>query len=197
MNPVICFLYRVSSTLSTLLEVLVTFLRTSSVKLAACWKQIRRHCFVYATKFACDTNLVSPESRQVSYKFILQKRLSWVFLPPALYTQDTSNWGKSFLFISPLYTPKSGSRGSIPVHCHKDLAKVLRKLQYMKVTVIIIVIGDLGMVPKDLERCLEELDIRGRIETIQNTTLSRSARILRRVLETWGDLLSLQWNITS
>ena len=30
------------------------------------------------------------------------------------------------------------------------------------------------------------------IETIQTTTLLRTARILRRVLETWGDLLSLQ-----
>ena len=47
-----------------------------------------------------------------------------------------------------------------------------------------IVIGALGMVPKGLERSLEELEIRGRIETIQTTALLRSARILRRVLET-------------
>ena len=37
--------------------------------------------------------------------------------------------------------------------------------------------------PKDME-------IRGRVETIRTTTLLRSARILRTVLETWGDLLS-------
>ena len=36
---------------------------------------------------------------------------------------------------------------------------------------------------------------KGRVETIQTTVLLRSARILRGVLETWGDLLSLklQW----
>ena len=33
--------------------------------------------------------------------------------------------------------------------------------------------------------------IRGRVKTIQTRALLRSARILRRVLETWGDLLSL------
>ena len=63
------------------------------------------HCSFYATKFACDTNLVSPETRQVSYKFILQKRLG--FLPPALYMQNMLSLGKSFFFISQLYTPKS------------------------------------------------------------------------------------------
>ena len=46
------------------------------------------------------------------------------------------------------------------------------------------------MVPKDLDRGLEELKNRGRIDIIQTTALLRSARILRRVLETGGDLLS-------
>ena len=37
--------------------------------------------------------------------------------------------------------------------------------------------------------------IRGQVDTIQTTVLLRLARILSRVLETWGDLLSLrlQW----
>ena len=45
---------------------------------------------------------------------------------------------------------------------------------------------------------LEELEIRGRIETIQITALLRSARILRSVLETLGDLLPpiVQWTTT-
>ena len=34
------------------------------------------------------------------------------------------------------------------------------------------------------------MDIRGGIETIQTTALLKSARILRKVLETWEDLLS-------
>ena len=51
-------------------------------------------------------------------------------------------------------------------------------------TMILIVFDVLGMVPKGLEKRLEELEIRGRIETIQTTAVLRSARILRRVLET-------------
>ena len=47
------------------------------------------------------------------------------------------------------------------------------------------------MVPKGLVKRLEELEIRGRIETMEITALLRSPRIL----ETWGELLSLslQW----
>ena len=52
----------------------------------------------------------------------------------------------------------------------------------MRVTVIPIVIGVLGTVSKGLERGLEELEIEGRIETMQTTALLRSVRILRKVL---------------
>ena len=54
----------------------------------------------------------------------------------------------------------------------------------MKVTVIPIVIGAFGTVTEGLIKGLEDLEIRGRLETIQTTALRRSARILRRVLET-------------
>ena len=54
----------------------------------------------------------------------------------------------------------------------------------MKVTVIPIVIGALGSVTKGLIKGLEDLEIRGRVETIQTTPLLRSARKLRRLLET-------------
>ena len=62
----------------------------------------------------------------------------------------------------------------------------------MRVTVIPIVIGAFGTVTKGLLKWLEDLEVGGRIETIQTTTLLRTARILRRVLETWEDLLSLK-----
>ena len=39
---------------------------------------------------------------------------------------------------------------------------------------------------------MEELEIRGQVETIQTTALLRLARILCRVLVTWGDLLLLK-----
>ena len=54
----------------------------------------------------------------------------------------------------------------------------------MNVTVILIVIHVLGTVTKGLVQGLEDLEIRGRVETIQATTFLRSDRILRRVLET-------------
>ena len=54
----------------------------------------------------------------------------------------------------------------------------------MKVTVIPIIIDGLGKVIKGLVRGLEDLEIRGQMETIQTTALLRSARILRRILET-------------
>ena len=76
-----------------------------------------------------------------------------------------------------------------------DLARELKKLWNMKVTVIQVVIGDLGKVTKRLIKGQEGLEIRGRMKIIQITTLLISTRILRRVLKTCGDLLSykLQW----
>ena len=46
------------------------------------------------------------------------------------------------------------------------------------------VIGTFGTVTKWLLKGLEDLKIRGRAKTIQTTTLLRTGRILRRVLET-------------
>ena len=71
----------------------------------------------------------------------------------------------------------------------------LKKLWNMQVTIIPIVIGAFGTVTKGLLKGLEDLEIGGRVETILTTVLLRTARILRRVLETSEDLLSLrlQW----
>ena len=65
-----------------------------------------------------------------------------------------------------------------------DLARELKKQWNMKVTFIPIVIGALVTVTEGLMKGVEDLEIRGRMETIQTTTLLRSARILRRVQET-------------
>ena len=76
-----------------------------------------------------------------------------------------------------------------------DLARELKKLWNMQVTIIPIVIGAFGTVTKGLLKGLEDLEIGGWVETIQTNTLLKTARILRRVLATCGDLLSLklQW----
>ena len=49
------------------------------------------------------------------------------------------------------------------------LTRELEKLINVKVTVIPIVVGALGTVPKSLKMKLRELEIRGRIDTIQTT----------------------------
>ena len=51
-------------------------------------------------------------------------------------------------------------------------------------TIIPIVIGAFGSVTKGLLKGLEDLEVGGRVETIQTTALLKMARILRRVLET-------------
>ena len=68
---------------------------------------------------------------------------------------------------------------------YQDLARELKKLWNMKVTVIPIVIGALGTVTIGLAQAVEDMEISGRVETIQTTATLRSARIL-------GDLLSLR-----
>ena len=73
-----------------------------------------------------------------------------------------------------------------------DLARELKKLWNMKVTIVSIVIGAFGTITKGLLKGLEDLKVGRRVETIQTTTLLRTVRILRRVPETWGDLLSLK-----
>ena len=62
----------------------------------------------------------------------------------------------------------------------------------MKVTIVPIVIGAFVTITKRLLKGLKDLEVGGRVETIQMTALLRTATILRRVLETRGDLLSLK-----
>ena len=65
-----------------------------------------------------------------------------------------------------------------------DLAKELKKLWNMKMTIIPVVIGAFGTVTKVLLNGLEDLEVRDRVETIQTTALLKTAKMLRIVLET-------------
>ena len=69
-----------------------------------------------------------------------------------------------------------------------DFGREWKKLWNMKVRFIPIVVGALDTVIKGLVKRLENLEIKGRVETIQTTALLRSVRIL----ETRGVLLSLK-----
>ena len=62
----------------------------------------------------------------------------------------------------------------------------------MKVSIVPIVIGAFGTVTEGLLKGLDDLEVVGRVETIQTTALLKTARILRRVMETWENLLSLK-----
>ena len=53
-------------------------------------------------------------------------------------------------------------------------------------------ISTLGTVSNGLEKTVTASKIGERMETQQTTVLLRSARILKRVLENWKDLMSLR-----
>ena len=57
-----------------------------------------------------------------------------------------------------------------------DLARELKKLWIEKVTFILVVIVALGTITKGLIKGLADLEIRGRVESIQATTLLRTTR---------------------
>ena len=63
-----------------------------------------------------------------------------------------------------------------------DLARELKKLWNLLVTIIPIVIGAFGTVTKGLLKGLEDLELGGRVDTIQTTALLRTVRILK---ESW------------
>ena len=65
-----------------------------------------------------------------------------------------------------------------------NLARELKKLWNMKVTIIPIVIGAFATVTKGLSKRLKDLEVGGRVETIETTALLRRARILSKVLDT-------------
>ena len=76
-----------------------------------------------------------------------------------------------------------------------DLARESKKLWNMKMSIVPIVIGAFGTVTEGLWKGLEDLEAGGRVEIIQMIPLLKTARILRRVHETWGDLLSLKLQV--
>ena len=63
----------------------------------------------------------------------------------------------------------------------------------MKVAIISIGIGVFGTVNIGLLKGQEDLEIRSLVDTIQNPTLLTAVRMPKRVLETWGDLLSIEF----
>ena len=67
---------------------------------------------------------------------------------------------------------------------YHDLAWELKKLWNRQVTIMPIVIVAFGTVTKGLQKGMEDLEVGERVETVQTTSLLRTARILRMVQET-------------
>ena len=70
-----------------------------------------------------------------------------------------------------------------------DLAWELKKTMERNMTIIPILISDFDSVTKGLLKGLSELEAGGWVETIKTTIFLRTARVLRKNPETWGDLL--------
>ena len=75
--------------------------------------------------------------------------------------------------INSNYKQNSRSIDKFLSHFDRNYSHALKN---MKVTVIPVIIGVLGTVPKGLLQGLEDLEIRGRVETIKTIPLLRSAR---------------------
>ena len=78
---------------------------------------------------------------------------------------------------------------NITIPKHTQIAKMLWN---MKATLVSIVIAMLETVPYELVGGLNNLTVREQVETIQSTTLVTLARIQKRILRIWVDLLSLK-----
>ena len=83
-------------------------------------------------------------------------------------------------------------KGSEKKDKYFDLAREMKNLWIMKVKIIPVVICILGTATKGLVQGMEDIEITKRVKTLQTIKLLRSARILQRFLETWGDFLSLK-----
>ena len=64
-----------------------------------------------------------------------------------------------------------------------DLARELKKVWNMKVTVVPLLVGALGTSAKALEKRLKTIDIDTKITQLQKTVLIHPNRILGKVLE--------------
>ena len=81
------------------------------------------------------------------------------------------------------YDSRVNSKEVEKIEKYQDLAREIKKLWGMRVTVIPIVTGTLGTTPKKLKKRLEDIGIETRVTELQKTVILHSARILRKVLE--------------
>ena len=106
-------------------------------------------------------------------------------------------WERELVSLTP--GPQWKSKKAKTREKYLDFAREQRTQGEMRATGIPFVIGALGTVPKGMKKRAGRVGNRGTFREIQTTILMRSARIVRRVVDMWGDLLSLrlQWKTVS
>ena len=155
------------------------------VSLLFCWKNEITHGSWYAIKRKRTTTISTR--RKLLWDFNIQTdHLIPARRPDLIIINKRKRICKIVDFAVPA-DHRINLKESEKIDKYLDLAKELKKLWNMKVTIVPIVIDALGTITKGLLKGLEDLEVSGRVETIQTTALLRTARILRRVLKTWGD----------
>ena len=73
---------------------------------------------------------------------------------------------------------------------YQDPKRELQKLENLETSIVPTVIGTLGTIPKSLEKHPNELNVEVNISHMQTTVSLNSARIISKVLEFYGVLLT-------
>ena len=130
---------------------------------------------------------------------LLVRRLDLVIVKKKKKKKKKNNRTRRIVDVSVPAGHRVKSKESEKRDEYQDIAWELKKLLDMKMAAMPIVIGMFSNVAKGLSQWLAVLEIRGRLETIQNIALVGSATILKRVQETWESLLLVrfQWKVIS
>ena len=77
---------------------------------------------------------------------------------------------------------------------YQDLGRELQKIWNVKVNIIPLIVGSLGIIYKQFSNRLKQIGIRAGTAQVQKVVLLETARILRKVLEIEGYWLRLDFN---
>ena len=102
--------------------------------------------------------------------------------PDMIVIDKETKFSKIIDFAIP-YESRVNSKEVEKIEKYQDLAREIKKLWDMRVTVIPIVIGTLGTTPKKLKKRLKDIGIETKVTELQKAVILHSARILRNVLE--------------
>ena len=150
------------------------------------WEMCRKFQFDYTNKWYMHNPapVLENDTHKLLWDFNIQTdHLIPARRPDLIIINKKNRTCKIVEFAVPV-DPRINLKESEKKNKYLDLARALKKLWNMKVTIVPIVIGALGTITIGLLKGLEDLKVGGRVETMQTIALLRTARIPRRVLET-------------